>query len=852
MSSGQTQRTLAVLLTVAGCHGAATAASIDHGIFAGTDSYGRNHACVIDSANRLTLVDNGQACAEIVVPVYSSPVVRFAAAELRTFVQAATGADLPVVSSRSGAVPCIMLGTSAWLREWGLDVATFPRDAFIIRRMADMIVIAGRDDPWMDPNRQLKVGGRALYYDQGTLFGVYDFAERFLGARFFFPGDVGTVIPKAASLAVPVMDIYEAPDFIFRKVSYGHGAWFEEGADESVKRLKGMNQLRLRGQTWAAPNCHGLARLGYLQRFGQSNPEYFSLLRGGARNNDASLKQSGHFCFSNPDVIEEIYRDAEAYLTAKPASCRGALWAGRVAWDLSAARPGYFNIMPQDGLGQTRWCRCPACAPYWDNEKQTEYIWGYTAQIAKRLSANGIPGYITNMAYGSARAVPQVQIPENVLVMVAVTGPWNEKFPDKQKDDDQIIRDWNAKLETRKVWLWNYAIQAGGRYPDGVPPLATRHIASYYTRLAPDILGAYIESEIDYFLFNYLNWYVFHRIAWDTSTDVDALLKDHHQKLFGPGAKPMGQFFDTVETLFTHHCLPEQKDTPLGPVAIKKTFREIWEEIFTPTVFEQLESLYDEAEQLAANDRDALTRIRWFRDQYLGHMRQGQEQYLKDKRELEDLVLDIPLVPEGETVTIDGQLEEQAWKSAAAVHLVPLEAEQDPAVDTTVRTLWTPSTLYIAYEAEEPLTDRMTLATTERDDKGIWQDSSVEIFIDPTGACKSYVQLMINAKGVVTDVAWKVQGAKSRQADWEWNAKTQAVGRTGKQGYTLEIALPIADLAPEGVHEGTMWIANFCRNRCVRGLPEEENQCLTWSPFLLRGFHNVDRFGRVRFVKKND
>jgi len=796
------------------------------------------------------LIDNGKSNAEIIVPKHASAVARLAAKELRSFLQQATGVAVSIRASRTGRVPAIFVGENEWTRAWGIDVARFPRDAFVIRRISDVIAIVGRDDPWINPRERISKGVGYVLYEQATLFGVYDFLERFLGIRFYFPGDVGTVVPKAERVVVPAMDIYEAPDFTHRKISYSHGKWFLAASPKTISRERGLNRCRWRGETRQVPNCHGLARVGYAYRMGATHPEYFSLLRGGVRNNDLSLNHSGHLCFSHPDVLSEICEDAAAYLTGKPHTYRDIRTAtGRRAWDGSAARPGYFNVMPQDGLGETRWCRCATCRWYWDEGKQTELIWRYTAEIARRVQKAGIPGYITNMAYGLAREIPEIDIPGNVLVMLALQGPWKEKFPDRQQEDDRLIRDWNAKLKPRKVWLWNYAIQAGGRYPEGLPPLSTRLYASYYKRLAPHILGAYVESEVDWFLSNYLNWYVYHRVAWDASTDVEALLAEHHQKLFGSGAPPMGRFFDKVEELFVNDCLPESKDTPLGPVEAKRNAREIWEDVFSEAVFAEFDRLYDEAESLAKDEPNALRRVRWFREHFLGFMKRGREKYASRKREIEDLVLDVPRLRQSEAITLDGQLDEEAWQRGTAVGLVPLASDRDPVVKTRVRALWDAQYLYIGYECEEPRVSDMKLAVTKRDEASIWEDASVEIFLDPTASRKTYYQFMVSAKDIVTDGAWTVLGQRRRDRDWVWNAKVAVKTRIGNQGYVMELAIPIRDLAPGGVKEGTMWVANLCRNRNVRGVSKEENACQTWSPFLERGYHNIERFGRIRFVE---
>ena len=838
-------------------------AAYDHGPMRGKSDYSVNHRRRILPGPPLVLVENGQAKAEIVMD-RRNLVTRLAATELQSFIEQATGARLPIVTRRSGNRPAIVLGAGDWTRKHGLQVKDLPRDAFLIRRVGDTVCILGRDDPKCADDVRMKRGAPPNRAEKATLFGAYDFAERFMGVRFYFPGEIGTVVPKTKTLSVPNVDVYEAPDFIQRKVSYSNQGWGHLDDPSQGRKLRGQVMLRLRAGTCNIPNCHGLARLGYIHRFGKTHPEYFSLLRGGTRCNDTSMKHSGHLCFSSPAVLNEIFEDAKSYFAGEPASVRGVTNArGRrgiwdwnavqpgffdVVWNGRRLRPGYFNVMPQDGLGWTRWCRCPKCGPYWDKGTQGELIWGYTVDIANRLTRAGIVGYVTNMAYGVARSVPKVDIPENVLVMIAIMGPWNLRNPEKAKEEFDLVKAWEAKLKSRKTWLWTYAIQAGGRLPRGVPTLAPRYYGAFFKRVAPHVFGGFVESENDYFLFNYLNWYVYHKVVWDTSTDVEATLAEHHRKLFGPAAEPMGRFFDRCEKLFCSGCLPEYKDTPLGPVAAKRTHGEIWGQVFTDPVMAEFRGLFAKADQLARKDPDSLKRVRWFKEKFLGEIERQRELHMGRKREIEDLSMPAPRVPEGQGIALDGKLDEPAWRLAKPVYLVPLDAKADAVVKTIVRVLWTPSDVYVGYKCEEPLVKSMTLLSTKRDAKNLWMDSSVEVFLDPSRTRRRYRQIMVNARGVVSDVSWVSKPAP--RGDWAWNANVKAVGRIGAKGYVLEIRIPARDIAGKGISEGDTWVANFCRGRSIRGVTQKENQLQTWSPFLLRGFHNPERFGQVKFVKE--
>jgi hypothetical protein len=823
----------------------------------GTDDYSVNHAEKIDPDKKLLLAENGEARGEIVVFEQNNKATMYAAKELQNFLKLATGAEFPILKNCSGNGVSLVLGDSEWTRVWEIDIKNMPRDAYIIRNgngtPDNVIMIAGRDDPYADTEKGLTTGVWAQYHEHATLFGVYDFLERFVGVRFYFPGEMGTVVPKNATLSIPSMDIYETPDFSVRNYSvYGDPQWPYEGGDklETLRTWQNQMQMRMRNQTRYIPNCHGLSRLAMIERFAETHPEYFSLRADRqSRDNDPGVSHAGHLCYSNPELQDEISRDAEAYLRGFDAASRGvrhSRYGNKAIWDQSGAQAGFFNIMPQDGLGESKWCHCEKCWPYWENGKQGELLWRWTVEVANRMKARGVPGYVTNMAYGVMRPVPEVDIPDNVLVMVALPGPWREPDAELQRADDELIRAWNKKVAPNKVWLWNYTCHYANGVPEGVAPLAMRAVSSYYKRNAPHLIGAYMESEIDYFLFNYLNLYTFSKTCWNSTFDVEKMLAEHNELMFGPAAGAMGNFFDKIEETWMAKGRPVTKDTPMGPTPVKIPPRVMWEEIYTSEYIAECDALFDRAEKEAAEDEMALKRVKFFREKFLGQMKFGSNNYLGKKRKVEDLALQA-VAAKGEIV-VDGNLDEAVWNETAAVSMTPLNSTEDPLVKTAVRAVWIKDNLYLSFDCEEPLVERLSLVERENDDKQIWNDSSVEIFLNPSGDRKNYYQIIINANGVVADQKVSTSPDNIKNMDWEWNVGAEVKAVKHEKGYRIEARIPVAGMAPDGLVTDAKWIANFCRNRCVRDLPKEENQLLTWSPYLQVGFHDLDNFGKIVFV----
>lgn len=163
----------------------------------------------------LEMVKGGKVNFEIVVPADAAPSVKFAGKEAAELLGKAFGTELKVLKKPSGKRLVIILGSLKEAAKLGVDVNTLDRDGFVIKTFPGGVLIAGHDDP--------KQTERVALSDHATLFGTYDFLERFAGMRFYLPGDYGTIVPKKENWTLPEIDIYERPDYLQRDYSDYHG-----------------------------------------------------------------------------------------------------------------------------------------------------------------------------------------------------------------------------------------------------------------------------------------------------------------------------------------------------------------------------------------------------------------------------------------------------------------------------------------------------------------------------------------------------------------------------------------------------------------------------------------------------
>ncbi len=746
----------------------------------------------------------------------NTPTTKFAAQEVADTLSKVFNTKIPVLSTPSGRVPAIVIGDAAFAAKCGIDVQTLDRDGFVIKTVDKNIIIIGRDDPTKAPLKEVRNYG--LMAERGTLNGVYDFLERFAGVRFYFPGDAGTVIPRQNDWTLPEINISDRPDYLQRRIYLGESIAFPS---ESPANIRELNHLRLRLETMAIPNCHGLAFLGLIQRFAQSHPEYFALQDNGLRHFDTTAARSssrnGHICFSSK-IKDVIIDDAEAFLTGQPASSRNIIMPnGKSYWSNSRFPAGmpFFNIMPNDSCYR---CRCPECWSHFSKGPQetSNYIWKFFTDIAREGQKRKLPGYFTTMAYDEYKLIPNVDIPKNLLVMLALRGPWNAHNTDATKYDLELLKGWNDKLKA-KTWLWTYPSKWSLDLP-GVPNYAPRATGKYYAGYAPWIFGAYMEAESDTFMGGAINFYLFSRVAWDNQSDVDAILDEYNKLMFGPAAAEMAQIGDILETKWLD-SVGRSVETPEGPKTQLPSLFDLWNKIWSPEEIAKVDATFERAEKAASADPEALNRVRFMRAELWRPLKNAREQWSKTIDAKSNWYA---VMPEGQ------------WSDP--YFLIPLGGK--PAeVKTSVRMKRDTENFYFSFECEEPLTSAMVAPERQRDDLGMWADSCVEVHLDPAGSGAERYQFMLTAGNGFADML-----VKNKYADAKWNsgAESKAV-ITSDKGYTVEIKIPRRSM-PEAIPG--KFKANFTRHRVLSGV--KVTSLYAWS-FFAKNFGDLQNYGTIRF-----
>ncbi len=710
----------------------------------------------------------------------------------------------------------IILGNGPLAKAAGITDDMIPQEGFVMLRSGNHLYIAGAENT----------------RERSTVFGAYDFLERFCNVRYYFPGKYGTLIPRGTGLVLPEkIRIVDRPDYVYRHLVTGKGKWFEDRKFyEGGGKMSGgaLQKYRWRDGNVLYPLIHSIGQLGMTRRFGKTHPEYFALMPSGKRYNTPELVCTEHFCFSSK-FAEEVKKDARVFFEGKDPALRDIrVNGGKHGWHWTLAgsfRTGkFFGVMPGDYL---YWCCCPECAKiapgertYAKNPKAVQAIsnkvWSYVADIA--AVAKEYNGAVAMMAYNPYNVVPEIELPDNLVVQLAVTGGTAD--PQAMKKGDKLLDEWCKKLKS-KVFVWTYPGKHMRKAIPGIPALAHNRIGNWYKERSDRINGALLECETDYWIFGYLNCYIFLRVAWDNSVDVKAVLDEHFERMFGKGAAEMHKVYDELERLWCDKVVGETMESPIGPLTRIPVDIELWNAIYSPKKLAELEKCVDTAAKKCGADKESAERCRFMGKQLLGPLQESQQLFRRNQDSVQDW----------------------SCRLNEKICLRPYHLDYNE-VATIVTAKETPDAFTFRYECEEPFIDKVKADYTPTGTWDLFRDSVVELFLNPSGDRKNYIHFLANSKGALVTRRCEF-GIDQSKCVGTVPGVTARAGKWAK-GWFAEFTVPKKVL---GNYDKTGFPVNFARNRVLNGMvcgKDYKENFYHWSPTPGRAFGQVERYGVLK------
>lgn len=206
---------------------------------------------------------------------------------------------------------------------------------------------------------------------------------------------------------------------------------------------------------------------------------------------------------------------------------------------------------------------------------------------------------------------------------------------------------------------------------------------------------------------------------------------------------------------------------------------------------------------------------------------------------------ELPAVPRGGEIAVDGDLSDTAWQAAAwqtgfVSASAAAEAAGDPrpvAVQTRFKVLYDPHAVYVAIEADEPEIGNLK-AGYNGHDQDVYMDDCVEIFLDPAGDGRYYHHFAINSRGAWFDDYGADYGLVHVKL-WDIPLQTGTSVDANARVWRVEVRIPLAGLQLKE-DAGSTWLWNVTRERYAGGTHELS----TWTP-LKGNFHQPQLFGQL-------
>ncbi len=208
--------------------------------------------------------------------------------------------------------------------------------------------------------------------------------------------------------------------------------------------------------------------------------------------------------------------------------------------------------------------------------------------------------------------------------------------------------------------------------------------------------------------------------------------------------------------------------------------------------------------------------------------------------------------------TIDGRLDDPAWKNAQVVEdfitgWLP-DGERTPPTKTKARLLWDREYLYFSAEME----DWDVFANVTEQDGQIWLCDVFELFFKPAKDKTGYYEFEVNAANAKLDMFLPSRGAGGyprfgKERDFHIESAVEVRGTLNNwsdkdKGWTVEGRIPWRDFISTGGRPapGEVWQHALCRYDYSAGL--EKTALSSNAPLSKPDFHHYEDYVPVKFI----
>jgi len=836
----------------------------------------------------ITLARDGRTDYVIVEAAAPLPNERVAARELAGYLKRVTGAEFKIVAEDPAAKPpkAIYVGATAYAATQGLDPAACAPEEWVVKALgADLVITGGR--PW------------------GARWGVYDFLETAVGVHLFdtFSEDV----PARPTLEVAAPDRRVRSPFLEQLMytsSVSNGPLTVQYDDFNRHTQYSNHRVRMTG---SPGQCHTFGLYMHPDEYGKEHPEYFALHKQADgtlfRNTDARGTKDCWFdlCLTNPAVRAIFISKLRGYIQADREKAAKEGKTPPVIYEIQQndCLPDYGCLCPE--------CRKIVEREGAESGLMLDFINAIADDIRADYPEVVIETFAYNHTLKAPQHVrPRDNVMVMWCDNYGQSDWFRPLTHEVNRDMRESLESWARISKHLAVFdYWNMLqVHTPGFYiPSSsiscVKPDLEYFLKNNVKRLwvcgFPDFVHADNHFDDEVHSFYALKTWLGCKLLLEPNADEKQLLDTFFAGYYGPAAVKMREFMEYLER--------RQNACPGKLITVRR--EDYYKAYLNLEFFVTAQKILDAAEAAVVGDPLRLARVKRERipvDSALlhlepslrkAHCRQGEvypfdraavltryasnwASYLenfvpqtsgfgrgdaqnRDKARIFvekrlDYLRAMPMITaesirhratplaEG-AVSIDGGLNEAAWKTAGPLYLTPLNKMEELKAKTAVRTLWSPEKLYLAFECFEDRTGDMKFEPRPKDHPDTWRDSAGEIFLNPSGDRKTYYQFIVNPAGSWVDTAYQTLEGQIK-ADDSWDSGAAVAVRTNPDSWVIEMAVPLKSIGFEP-KPGAGIVANFGRSRRLKS-DAQASQLSTWSPLLYRGFHGeLDKFGSI-------
>jgi len=809
--------------------------------------------CAIFNFAGTKLVDDGNPCADIVIADKPPRMVKLAAEELQAYIEKISGTKLAITNVPGTNVPAhIYVGRSAETDKLKITDEGLKHGAFKMVSGENWLALVGHDSDYTPPRywsggslasagflaylklwdadmetwaqgKGVKLEGEKwsspyIYQtcwreysskmgiwekdERGSLNAVYAFL-RDLGIRWYLPGELGEIVPKKNSIALPSVDKTVLPDFALRYFwQYGKEFYCNQ-RDEILWQLRlGLNEDRVGN---CGGLCHGIGLVSGREETKQAHPEYYKQWNG-KRIPDKD-HPGGEPCLSSPGLLASNVKFVRAMFDF----CNEEM----------------ISVMMTDGLASI--CQCELCKGKETLDRgnygfASDYIWDYVNRVAQEVYKTNPDKIISSCLYGGCKLPPTkiYQFSPNIVFGLCQSRMYefNDILPKAKEETIRLRQEWLKKIPKGHTPFFVYGYYLYGGFSPAYFPHA---IAADLRSLKGLSMGEFIEirrerkTDVEPAMgVTHLNLYVTAQLLWDAEQDVDKLLGEYYTLFYGPAAAEMKAFIEYGEANWPN---------------MEKNADKI----------DQVMALLGKAQEKVEAESVYAKRIKLIAD-HVGPLKDLQKQIAKGRGPVPEVQIRDCDAQATKTLKLDGKLDDAFWQGLESYELKEVATGRQAVCPTSFKMSYAGDSLYIEVECKGSSKEALANTTTQRDNQTIFVGEDVEIMLETQ--THSYYHFAISPGGGLIDIDFK-------NGDMLWSSKAEFATHVDGDSWSIEIRIPVFPPTQEdsqpmlGVAgnkptENAPWYFNVCR----QAFGEKGYEASVFSP-TGAGFQQPLKFGKL-------